>query len=172
MGNVIIKKARSQDAALIAEMSRQTFYDSFADSNTKEDMDKFMEEQFSVAKLMKEVHDEDGIFFIAYVDEAPVGYVRMRDGERFAEFDKLSSIEIARIYAVKSAIGKGVGPALIQQCMDTATALDRKIIWLGVWERNERAIRFYSKWGFEKFGKHDFILGKDVQTDLLMMKHL
>lgn len=172
MGNIIIKKAENKEASLIADMSRQTFYDSFVADNTKEDMEKFMNEQFSRESLIKEVETGDGIFFIAYEGEEALGYVRLRDGEYYPEFSNNSSIEIVRIYAVKAAIGKGVGSALMKKCIDTANELNREIIWLGVWERNQRAIDFYTKWGFRKFGEHDFVLGNDVQTDWLMKKTL
>ena len=112
------------------------------------------------------------LFFIAYDGDEALGYVRLRNGENYSEFNDLPSIEIVRIYAVKPAIGKGVGSALIKKCIETANELNRKIIWLGVWEDNKRAIDFYIKWGFKKFGQHDFVLGTDVQTDWLMMKYL
>jgi len=172
MGNILIRRAGITDAALIAELSRQTFYDSFAASNTKDDIDKFMNEQFSADALIKEVETGDGVFFLAYDGDEAIGYVRMRDGDHYPEFDNLSSIEIARIYAVQSSIGKGVGSAMIKKCIETAKELNRKIIWLGVWEHNKRAIDFYTKWGFEKFGQHEFVLGSDVQTDWLMKKFL
>lgn len=172
MENIVVKRAELKHAALIADISRQTFYDSFAAANTKEDMDKFLNEQFSREALIKEVETNDGIFFIACEGDEVLGYVRLRDGEYHPQFGNLSSIEIVRIYAIKKAIGKGVGSALIKKCIDTANDLERKIIWLGVWEHNQRAIDFYSKWGFEKFGEHDFVLGTDVQTDWLMKKDL
>ena len=172
MGNIIIRRAETSDAALIADISRHTFYDSFATANTKEDMDKFMNEQFSRDALIGEVINNDGLFFIAFEEDKVLGYVRLRDGEYHSAFNNLPSIEIVRIYAVQPAIGKGVGSALIKKCIETANELNRKIIWLGVWEHNQRAIDFYTKWGFEKFGEHDFVLGTDVQTDWLMKKDL
>ena len=96
----------------------------------------------------------------------------MRDGEKHSEFNGFTSIEIARIYALKKSIGKGVGRELMQKCISIAREMNRDIIWLGVWEKNERAIQFYRKWGFEKFAEHEFILGNDVQTDWLMYKRL
>lgn len=81
-------------------------------------------------------------------------------------------MEIARIYALQSYIGKGVGSALMKKCIDQACELNKEIIWLGVWEKNQKAIHFYRKWGFEKFGTHIFILGDDPQTDWLMKKEL
>jgi len=170
--SIVIRKVQQHEAALIADMSRETFYDSFADSNTKEDMNKFMNEQFRRDDLIKEVETNDGIFFLALDEDQPLGYVRLRDGERYTEFAEKSSIEIVRIYAVKPAIGKGVGRALMNKCIETAKELNREVIWLGVWEHNQRAIDFYTKWGFITFGRHDFVLGNDVQTDLLMMKEI
>ncbi len=172
MAEIIISRAAVKDAELIADLSRQTFYDSFAAANTKEDMDKFMNEQFSRDALIKEVETGNGIFFLAHDGDEAIGYTRMQDGDYYPEFGNLSFIEIARIYAVQSSVGKGVGSAMIKKCIETAKELNREIIWLGVWEHNKRAIDFYTKWGFEKFGEHDFVLGKDVQTDWLMKKLL
>ncbi len=167
-----IRYATADDAELIADMSRQTFYETFVAHNTKEDMDKFMNEQFTREELMKEVGMAGNIFLLAFDEETPVGYVRMREGEQRSEFEARTSIEMARIYALRSAIGKGIGKALMQKCIEIAIEKKRKIIWLGVWEKNDRAIDFYSKFGFEKFATHDFVLGTDVQTDWLMKKTL
>jgi len=172
MNEIIVRAASSKDGELIAEMSRQTFHDSFASQNTKDDMDKFMNEQFSREKLIKEVEEPGSLFFLAWIEGQPVGYMRMRDGERYPEFGNFSSIEIARIYAVQAAIGKGVGSALIKMCLEVAKERERELIWLGVWEHNQRAINFYKKWGFEKFGDHEFVLGNDVQSDWLMKKKI
>lgn len=170
--SIEVRYATAADAVLIADMSRQTFYETFVDDNTKEDMDKFMSEQFSREELIKEVGASGNIFLLAYEDDIPIGYVRMREGEKRSEFAGKSSIEIARIYALKSAIGKGVGKILMQKCIEIALENNKEIIWLGVWEKNDRAIAFYSKFGFEKFASHDFVLGTDVQTDWLMKKTL
>ena len=154
--SIIIRFAGKEDAELIADLSRQTFYDSFVSQNTKEDMDMFMNEQFTKEALMKEVGEEGNIFLLAFINEQPAGYVRMREGEKRPEFQNKSSIEIVRIYAIKHSIGKGIGSALMQRCMEIAKEMHREIIWLGVWEHNQQAINFYTKWGFEKFGEHVF----------------
>jgi diamine N-acetyltransferase len=118
---------------------------------------------------MKEVETGDGIFLLAYADEEPVGYARLRIKNNLAHEQ---AIEIARIYALNKAIGKGVGKALMQECINKANELQMKWIWLGVWEKNERAISFYERWGFQQFGAHQFLLGTDLQTDLLMKRAL
>jgi len=166
--NIIIREGTITDAEMIADMSRQTFYETFIADNRKEDMDKFMNEQFTREALIREVGSPGNIFLLAYADEEPVGYARLREEE--AEI--ANSIEVARLYADAKMIGKGVGKALMEACISTAISLGKQAIWLGVWEKNERAIKFYQKFGFEKFSEHDFLLGNDLQRDWLMQKEL
>jgi ribosomal protein S18 acetylase RimI-like enzyme len=79
-------------------------------------------------------------------------------------------VKLVRIYAGKARIGKGMGTALMRACLDEAASRGCDTIWLGVWERNERAQEFYRKWGFEEAGTQAFQLGAEMQTDLLMQK--
>ncbi len=172
MGTISIRSAGPDDRELIADMSRQTFYETFAAHNSKENMDKFMMEQFSADLLMQEVGAEGNIFLLAYDGDEPAGYVRLRENNNPPELENANAIEIARIYATASSIGKGVGKALMQACISTGLAKKKEVLWLGVWEHNQRAIDFYMKWGFEKFATHLFLLGDDPQTDWLMRKIL
>ncbi|MBN8675177.1 MAG: GNAT family N-acetyltransferase [Chitinophagales bacterium] len=172
MPNIEIRFATGDDAGLIADLSRQTFYETFAADNTKEDMDKFMNEQFTKEALMEEVRAPGNIFLLAFDAGIPVGYVRMRENNIPPELDDKNALEIARIYATTNSTGKGVGRALMEKCIAVALELNKTTIWLGVWEKNERAIGFYTKWGFEKFADHDFVLGNDRQNDWLMKKKL
>jgi diamine N-acetyltransferase len=172
MSLVTIRYATIDDAEMIADISRQTFYDTFASENTAGDMDKFMNEKFTKEALMKEVGAPGNIFFMAVDDDKVLGYVRMRDNQSIPELPGKNVIEIARIYAAANAIGKGIGKMLMQKCIDIAVEMKKEIIWLGVWEKNQRAIDFYTQWGFEKFGTHIFLLGDDPQTDWLMKKPL
>lgn len=172
MNNISIKEATTGDAGLIADLSRQTFYDSFAADNTPENIDKFMNEQFTREKLMEEVGAPGNTFLLAYVGDEVVAYTRLRETASPLLMENGPAIEIARIYAKQNSIGKGVGSALMQQCMEIARQKNARVIWLGVWEKNYKAIAFYTKWGFEKFGDHVFMLGNDAQTDWLMKKIL
>jgi ribosomal protein S18 acetylase RimI-like enzyme len=167
-----IRFATEDDAGLIADLSHKTFYETFGYLNTKENMDKFMNEQFTREKLINEVGAPENIFLLVFDEDTPVGYAKMRHGVTYPEFEGKDSVEIARIYVVNSYIGAGVGKELIRKCLFLAKDMKKEIIWLGVWEKNARAISFYTKWGFEKFGEHPFVLGDDVQTDWLMKKQL
>jgi ribosomal protein S18 acetylase RimI-like enzyme len=166
---ITVKRATVTDAALIADLSRTTFYQAFAKDNTESDMELFMNEQFTKERLMQEVEKGAGIFLLAYDADEAVGYARIRVDNKLKHED---AVEVARIYALDKAIGKGVGKALMETCLQIANDMQMKAVWLGVWEKNERAIAFYRKWGFEKFGEHKFLLGTDLQTDCLMKKIL
>ena len=167
-----VRKATPSDAALIADLSRSTFYSTFASANTKENMDQFMDENFSTELLMAEVSAPGNHFFLAYEDSTPVGYARVRENNNPPELQGRETIEIARIYAIREAIGKGVGRELMQAAIDLGRSLQKELVWLGVWEHNLPAIAFYEKWGFTRFSDHEFILGSDVQTDWLLKKNL
>ena len=167
-----IRHAKPGDAEIIAALSRSTFYETFAPQNTREDMDKFMNEQFTREKLMEEVGAAGNIFLLASIGDEVVGYTRLRETTNPLLIHNGPAIEIARIYAVQKNIGKGVGGALMQQCINVALQKNARVIWLGVWEKNQKAIAFYTKWGFEKFNEHVFMLGNDAQTDWLMKKVL
>lgn len=172
MQEFLIRYAGTEDAELIADLSRRTFHETFGYVNTKANMDKFMNQQFAREQLINEVSEPGNIFLLAFDGDVPVGYVRMREGEKYPEFGGKDAIEIVRIYSVNSYLGTGVGQQLMRQCVFIAKEIKKEIIWLGVWEKNPRAIAFYTKWGFEKFAEHEFLLGDDVQTDWLMMKKI
>ena len=172
MSDIVIRIADEMDAELIANISRLTFFETFAADNTKENMEKFMNERFSKEKLVAEVGAPGNIFLLAFDDDGPAGYVRMKETEQNDNLEEMAAIEISRIYSMPHKIGKGVGHLLMQACIDTAKKMNKRRIWLAVWEKNQRAISFYKKWGFERFGEHDFILGDDVQLDWLMKKEL
>ncbi len=167
-----IREATIADASLIADISHQTFYDTFAAYNSPANMDKFLKQQFTKGKLILEVGAKENIFLLAYDGDEVAGYVKLRDERVPAGFGNVSALEIARLYALKSQIGKGAGALLMQSCIDIAKQKNKEWLWLGVWEKNQRAIDFYTKWGFEKFDETDFLLGDDVQRDWLMKKRI
>lgn len=167
-----IKIASSEDALLIADLSRKTFYDTFAQYNTAENMRIFLEEQNPREKQIAEVGAPGRIFLLAYAGEEVVGYASLRESEAPQGMEDMKAIEIVQLYSDKKMIGKGVGAALMEACLHMARRQEKDWVWLGVWERNHRAIAFYEKWGFERFGEHVFLVGLDAQTDWWMKKDL
>ena len=135
-------------------------------------MDKFLSEQFTRGRLILEVGAPGNTFLLAYVDDTVAGYAKLRTGMEPNELKALPAIEIARLYVLKEYIGYGVGARLMQASIDIAREQGKQVVWLGVWEKNQRAIDFYTRWGFQKFAECAFQLGDDVQTDWMMKKEL
>lgn len=167
-----LRYATKEDAALVADISQQTFYDTFAADNTEADMKKFLEEQFTKGRLMLEVGAPENLFLLAYCGGEVAGYLKLREGKKLTALNGLSTMEIARLYVTKNYIGRGVGRLLMEAALHIAREKSKDAVWLGVWERNQRAIDFYTGWGFQKFDECDFLLGNDLQRDWLMKKSL
>lgn len=169
---ILIRLAGEEDAELIADISRQTFYETFAAQNSKENMDMHMAQYYAREKIAEELADPLCIFFLAYDGDRLAGYAKLNEHVKEESRSLDNPIEIERIYSIKEMIGKRVGKKLMEKCIGIAKEKNKKVIWLGVWETNNRAIEFYKQWGFEKFGEHNFPVGLDPQTDWLMKKEL
>jgi ribosomal protein S18 acetylase RimI-like enzyme len=163
-----LRRGTARDAALLAELGARTFSETFGPDNTPEDMAAHIGAAFGPEKQAAELADPHTTFFIAEVDGAPAGYAVIRAGVAPGCVTGARPIELARLYACREHIGHGVGPALLETCLEEARNAGYATLWLGVWERNARAQAFYRKWGFRVVGAHVFQLGSDPQTDLLM----
>ena len=172
MSQISVQKASIHDLESIKRIGKETFFETFAESNTESDMKKYLDENFSEEKLSSELTNNDSHFFMAMEGEAPIGYLKLNTGNAQTELQDPISIEIERIYVKNAYHGKKVGQILYDKALKIALEMNKEYIWLGVWEENPRAIRFYEKNGFVVFDKHLFKVGNDEQTDLLMKKVL
>ena len=172
MGTVAIHRANRKDLKDLQSVSKITFKESFGDQNTPEDMEKYLREKFSEEQLLSELDNPDSEFHLAKLNEQVVGYIKLNIGQAQTELKDDKGLEIERIYVLNKFIGKGVGKQLFNLTLNIANQKDSQYIWLGVWEKNERAINFYLKNGFVEFDKHVFVLGNDHQTDILMKLEL
>ena len=163
-----IRKIGISDLAFLQKISIQTFSETFYDMNSAEDMQKYLSENLSENQLKSELENPDSQFFFVEYEQVVLGYLKLNLGKAQTEDLGDSSIEIERIYVLKEFLDLKIGQLLFNKAVEIAKERNAEFIWLGVWEENKRAIRFYEKNGFEIFGKHNFVLGNDVQTDLLM----
>lgn len=165
-----IRKATIEDAAILTEMARKSFYDTFHDhpKNAPEDLKSYMDEAFTAEVFAEELADKDSIFFVAEIEDEIVGYAKLKQNSREDDISGENPIELCRLYASQEFIGKGIGKSLMLKSLDFAKENDHDVMWLGVWEFNYPAQKFYTKFGFEKCGEHIFQLGNDPQTDWLM----
>ncbi len=167
MDSLIIRKAEISDLNLLVEVSKTTFVDTFAESNSEENIKSYLNANITNDKLLTELSNENSFFYFIYEGNTIAGYLKLNVGEAQSENFSQSSLEIERIYVLKPFHGKGVGKALLNKAVEVATQLGKAQIWLGVWEMNTKAIEFYERNNFIRFDKHVFVLGNDEQTDYL-----
>lgn len=165
---VIIQPLTIHDLETLQLLSRQTFFETFASQNTEANMTHYLETAFSLEKLSEELLDPDAAFFFSLWNDEPIGYLKIILNKHPDGHQDARCMEIERIYVRSTFHGKGVAGTLFEKALSIARNNLIGYVWLGVWEHNPRAIAFYSKYGFSAFGKHDFFLGEDRQTDILM----
>jgi len=169
---IATRAARPDDAALLSEIGAATFTETFESANTPEDFAAYMASAFGEDVQRSELESGDTTVFFAEREGDVVGYVMLRERTPPASLGLDDALEIARLYARKRALGSGVGAALMQRAIAEAAGRGKDAVWLAVWERNERAMRFYESWGFHRVGTQPFLLGTDLQTDLVMVRRL
>lgn len=164
----MIEMAQSTDVNTIRDLSIATFAETFASLNTEEDMKQYNERHFSTDELQREIDNPDSTFMVAKVDGVPAGYMKVNVGDAQTEKMLGNRMEVQRLYILRQYKRNGLGARFMHTAFDMARAQGKSVIWLGVWEHNDAAIAFYKRMGFVQFGSHDFVLGEDRQTDLLM----
>lgn len=172
MAEIKIKKIGIESLADLQDISRKTFTETFADSNTEEDMIKYLAENLSSEKLSIELNNIASLFYSATIDTKVIGYLKLNLGNAQTELNDKKALEIERIYVLKEYHGEKVGQLLYEKAIQVANDANVDYIWLGVWEKNPRAISFYQKNGFVEFDRHIFRLGNDEQTDIMMKRML
>jgi ribosomal protein S18 acetylase RimI-like enzyme len=165
-------QVQKSDLLALQEISRQTFFDTFALANKEEDMNQYLKVNLSFDRLTEELNNPSTSFFFAKRNNEILAYIKLNEAEAQTEKREVSSMEIERIYVRKEFQNRGVGQFLLDKSIQLTKNKQLKLIWLGVWERNVSAIRFYERNRFQFFGKHSFMLGTDEQTDLLMELNL
>lgn len=155
-----IRRGTPADAAALAELGARTFRDAFAAANTPEDLELYVTTTYGEARQRRELEDPSQTVLLAEEEGVPIAFAQLRrEGER---------LEIVRFYVDRAHHGSGVARELMRHVLDTARDLGAGTVFLGVWEHNPRAIRFYEKCGFVDVGSHPFLVGTDLQTDRLM----
>jgi ribosomal protein S18 acetylase RimI-like enzyme len=174
MPSIAIRQAISEDAKLLTDLAYTTFWDAFAHhpKNAPDDLNHYMRQAFNIEQITAELTEEKSIFLIAELDGKAAGYAKLILDNIEPGITAERPVELSRLYSHQEFLGQGVGQSLMDACFDRARQENRDVMWLGVWEYNPRAQRFYEKNGFRIVGKHVFQLGEDAQTDLLMQREI
>lgn len=166
--NIHIQKAFIDSLLELQRISQQTFSETFAAQNSEENMAHYLAEGFSVEKLGAELHNPESEFYFALNGEEIIGYLKVNVGQAQTELHDIKALEIERIYVLKAFHGQQIGQLLFEKAIELAKQKKATCLWLGVWEENPRAIRFYEKNGLVPFGTHLFKMGNEEQRDILM----
>ena len=165
----ILKLISIDDLNDLRSISIETFKQTFAAQNTRENIRLYLKNKISIKQLKKEICDPNSKFYFIYQKNKIIGYLKLNYNDSQREKMYLhNGFEIERIYLIAAFQGKGLGKKLITKILNMGKEMGYNKVWLGVWEKNFKAIRFYKKYGFKKFGQHKFLLGNDLQTDYLL----
>lgn len=168
----LIRPATLDDAVALAALGRRTFHDTFAAGNTPDDLAAFLDATYGEAQQRVELASPDLTFLVAEHDGTLTGFALLRRRKSSSLVTDPNAIELQRLYVDRPFHGSGLGKALMAECVRVATAAGATAIWLGVWERNARALRFYEAQGFTAIGQQVFVVGSDPQTDIVMLRRL
>jgi GNAT superfamily N-acetyltransferase len=165
--DIEIRPAGPDDVALLADLGARAFAEGFPTTNPP-DLELHIAKEYSLEAIRDDF--AVGRFVIAGIGGEDVAYAYLRQGETHDAVEATNPIELNRIYVLQRWVGTGVGAALMERCLAEARASGCDVIWLGTWDQNARGIRFYEKWGFEKVGTQTFLLGTDLQSDIVMAR--
>lgn len=165
---LVYKKCDLADLGVLLHIAETTFIDAFKKDNHPEDFQNYLDFAFSEDKIKKELNNPNSYFYFVYKNEELVGYFKLNFNSAQTDVKLTDSVELERIYVIQSQQGKQIGATILKKAKNMANLQDKSFLWLGVWEHNKEAIRFYQRHGFYQFGTHPYFIGNDEQTDWLM----
>lgn len=168
----VIRRGEPRDAQVLAEFAARTFSDTFASANRPEDMAAYLPSAYGVSQQASELANPEIVtLLVEHETGALAAYAMLRRSAAPESVTGAAPMEVWRFYVDRPWHGFGLAQRLMNAVHATARDLGAQTLWLGVWEKNERAIAFYTKCGFRDVGSHDFFVGADKQTDRIMVRH-
>jgi len=167
-----IRRAEDDDALELSVLAERTFRTAFAEANSAADMQLHCETTYGHALQLAEIRDSSRETWVAEADAGLVAYVQLRFDATSTMVSGDRPVEIQRFYVNASHHGAGLAHKLMAHIIARAEAAGSGVLWLGVWERNPRALAFYRKWGFDIVAEHIFTVGNDPQRDLIMRRNV
>ena len=170
--NISIRKASVDNAVLISVLASTTFYEAYFEQDESSNLAGYINESFDIETVRAEIKDPQSTFFLIFLDGKAVGYARLIDDSMTDGVADDRVVELKRIYILERVWGTGTGEALLTHCIEIARNRGFNAIWLGVWEENQRAQKFYAKYGFEQVGTVTFPYGDVDGTNLVLQLRL
>ena len=163
-----LELCRIHDIDRLISISKTTFKNAFEGQNNPEDFTDYINNAFSKETLTSEILHPHTNFYFIMLGGSTVGYFKLNDVNAQTDIHDKNAMELERIYVVPKYQGKGYGAWMLEQAKQLARKANKHYVWLGVWEKNIGAIKFYETHGFIKFNRHPYYIGKDKQMDWLM----
>jgi ribosomal protein S18 acetylase RimI-like enzyme len=163
-----LREAEFADLESLLDLAQTSFVQAFTKGNKPENVQAYLSQAFTLVQLEKEWKNPASTFLLASLEGKLVGYTKVNLAAAQTDVQDPDSLEVARLYTLEEVWGRGVGQFLLNAALTIAKEKDKTFVWLGVWEHNARAIRFYEKNGFKTFGSHPFPFGDEIQNDWLM----
>lgn len=172
MPAIHIRRCTEQDAATLATLARDSFVETFAHLYSPEDLSRFLSETYYEARQRAELTDPHTSHFIAEVDGTAVGFAKMGAFKLPVDYTPENALELHRLYILAPYQRLGLGRLLMQEVLLEAERLKASELYLGVWENNHKAQRFYAGFGFEKIGEHSFVVGKTIDREYTLKRRM
>jgi GNAT superfamily N-acetyltransferase len=163
-----LSEADFSDLASLLDLAQTSFVQAFTEGNKPENVQAYLSQAFTSVQLEIEWRNPASTFLLASLEGRLVGYTKVNLAAAQTDVQDPDSLEVARLYTLEEVWGRGVGQFLLNAALIFAKEKGMTYVWLGVWEHNARAMRFYEKNGFKAFGSHPFPFGDEIQNDWLM----
>lgn len=172
MSEITVRRATPEDANLLASLATVSFYEAYFEQDDSHDLSNYLIENFSPEVISTELEIPEFVYLIVFRGGKAVGYAKLRDGDVHESVASRNALELQRCYLIERAWGTGIGDVLLDRCFSEAQAMGKEVLWLGVWEENQRGLSFYRKHGFERVGTLTFPYGDSVGINAVMQIRL
>lgn len=165
-----IRKASLDDLDLLRAFAEKTFRIAYEHDNDPLDFEDYCQKAFSREQFGTEMTASDSDFWLGFELESLAGYIKLNYNHHLPEVALEKTVQVERIYIAPELQGKGLGEQFLEFTMQRARELKLNWVWLSVWKKNPRAIRFYERCGYVICGVEIFTVGSDDQEDWVMKK--
>jgi diamine N-acetyltransferase len=167
--STLIRAGLKSDAAALAAFAARTFEETFGADNRPDDLQAHLSSAFGDLQQTQELLNPNMATLLAHQREVLVAFAQVQRKDPPACVTAPRPIELHRFYVDRPAHGKGIAHQLMSAVHSVARSFGGTHLWLGVWERNPRAIAFYKKVGFTDCGSTVYHVGSDPQIDRVMI---
>jgi ribosomal protein S18 acetylase RimI-like enzyme len=169
---IVVRRGGPDDAGRLAEIGARTFEETYAGQVSADDLARYLRSEFALRRVRRELRRDGTIYYLAELRGRAVGYLKLNLPGAQTDMDETDALEIESLYVSMDQRRTGIGRRLMEQAIAVAGQAGLDAVWLGVWENNPNAIAFYERWGFRRFGRHTFELGRTRHNDVLMKLRL